>query len=353
MALAQAMAGRDGRSSIQSESDRDGSGQLEYGSIQVEPGEVETCESEISESESSEADVPTIMVAGKPRKGKSQALNNIFGVKWKSRMTVNSVTLKVTKEIVTKRGQKLRVIDTPGLAAVDIDKNEVVEEMKRAVKGIDYTLIYCQSVSPSTALDLSDIHILKRLTSSLGKDVWKKCVILLTFSDTARNEKFPSDKDIKDYKEYLKDYLKHFYDLLKMCGADIPGVKLVFDYKDQKAREEQIMDEIVAVPVGLFPRDKSIVPGILEENEYWTDLAFIELLKKTPKERRESFFAFRYYAIGAGIAAGAAAGAAAGLLWGLFGAAVGAIIGAIGAGTGLTISEMAKAFKKHNSKSKK
>jgi len=41
-------------------------------------------------------------------------------------------------------------------------------------------------------------------------------------------------------------------------------------------------------------KSEEILPGMLEEGQDWTDVAFIELMMKTAEEGREPFILFRY-----------------------------------------------------------
>ena len=273
----------------------------------------------------------TIMVAGRPRNGKSTALNNIFGLKLIARASAKSVTQVVNVNEVTKTfedekdGEKvkeevtLRVIDTPGLGATDITKETIIKDMQKVVSGEDYTLMYCLSVAPNTILLETDKVIVQNLHDTLGKEVWNKCVLLLTFSDYARDE-FDDSKE--DYIKYIQSHAHEFQVLLKSIGADLPSVKTVFECQFQKCVDkENIPDGIIAIPVNKKPKkSEEILPGILEKDQDWTDIAFVELMKKTGEENRKPFLYFRYYII-----KGATIGAVAGPV----GAAVGAGIGAV------------------------
>ena len=289
----------------------------------------------------------TIMVAGRPRNGKSTALNNIFGLNLTAKASAKSVTQVVNVNEVTKKiegekdGEKvkqevtLRVIDTPGLGANDITKETIIKDMQKVISGEDYTLMYCLSVAPNTILLETDKAIIQNLHHTLGKEVWNKCVLLLTFSDYARDE---FDDSEEDYINYIDSHAHEFQVLLKSIGADLPSVKTVFECQSQKIIDkEKNPDGIVAIPVNKKPKkSEEILPGILEKDQDWTDIAFVELMKKTGEESREPFVFFRYPNLllgtstaGAGAAMGAAAGAALGILGGPIGVYAGAGIGAV------------------------
>ena len=293
-----------------------------------------------------------IVVAGKPGNGKSTALNNIFGLNFPAKISSRSVTTKITIRKVTKNNSNLIIIDTPGLGALDIDKEAITIAMVEALNGIDYTLLYCLSVGPGNRLTEMDKTILHNLHATLGKEVWDKCVILFTFSDTARREDFNSANQAPEYKEYLKDVADEFYQVLQTCSSDVPTVKSIFEYEgtpDISNRTEG-EKEIIAIPVGKNvdrENEPEILPDIIEPADDWTDLVFVELMRKTKPRQRRAFVLFKYGAAMAsglatstavGAAVGAGVGAAAGLLAGPVGMlAAGAMGAGVGAGVGVLI----------------
>ena len=298
----------------------------------------------------------TIMVAGRARNGKSTALNNIFGLDLVAKASAKSVTQIVSTSEVTKKITKpnennelqeeevtLQVIDTPGLGVTDIKKEDILKDMKKITQGVDYTLMYCFSVAPNSIIYETDKVIVENLHRSLGKDIWNKCVLLFTFSDYARQE-FEDSKE--EYIEYIKSHAREFEELLQSIGSDAPSVKTVFDYESpENLEQEENPSGIIAIPVNKKTKDsKSILPGMLKNGQDWTDLVFVELMKKTAEEDRVPFFYFRYPnlflgagATSAGAAIGAGAGAVVGVLGGPVGIAAGAGIGALlgGAGAGV------------------
>ena len=317
----------------------------------------------------------TIMVAGRARNGKSTALNNVFGLDLVAKASAKSVTQVVSTTEVTKKISineleeeevTLQVIDTPGLGATDIKKEDIVKDMKKITQGVDYTLMYCFSVSPNTIILETDKAIVKNLYLSLGKDVWNKCVLLFTFSDHAYLE-FEDSKE--EYIEHIKSHAREFEKLLQSIRSDAPSVKTIFDYESpEKLEQEENPSGIIAIPVNKKAKNsKSILPGMLKRGQDWTDVVFIELMKKTAEEDRVPFFYFRYPnlflgagATGAGAAIGAGTGAIVGVLGGPLGVAAGAGIGALlgvaGAGVaGFTIKgvvSLVSWIKKKNSEKK-
>ena len=93
-----------------------------------------------------------IVTAGLSRSGKSTAMNNIFGADFKSVYSASSVTRAVEPCRIEGHADELIVVDTPGLGATDIKFAKVKEELLDAIGGLNFVLMYCYSVGPSTAL---------------------------------------------------------------------------------------------------------------------------------------------------------------------------------------------------------
>ena len=276
------------------------------------------CEVNRAANEQNDSTKPCIMIAGKPANGKSTALNNIFGLKLKTGVSACSVTQKIIGTDVVKNNHSLKIIDTPGLGALDIKREEIAIVMGETIKNNDYTLIYCLSVSPCSRLTEEDKTIVSNLNEFLGKEVWQKCVILFTFSDTTWRDEFADNDDQEGYKYHLKVMATKFLSILKSFDQNAPPIKTIF--------EDRESSDVVAFPVGKKTMStKDILPGvIIEEGNDWTDLVFLEILKKTAEDKRKSLIALKY---GAAIAG---SGASAVLVATLVGAGAGAAVGALG-----------------------
>ena len=241
---------------------------------------------------------PTVMVAGRFKSGKSTALNNMFGLNLAARPSVSSVTTIVSvTEVIKKIPRKvddaspqevaMRVIDTPGLGALDISKQEVLDEMKRVTRGVTFTLLYCHSVSLNASHPEIDKTIITNLHHAFGAEVWSKCLLLFTFSDHAYLV-FKNSPD--EYIRYINSHAQVFDKLLR----DISGkscVKSIFEYESPDVLfEDENPSNIIAIPVKRKgTQSNDILPGMIESGQDWTDVVFIELLKRANSTERESF----------------------------------------------------------------
>ena len=193
----------------------------------------------------------SVMVAGLPRTGKSTALNNIFGLDFEAISSPFSVTQHVNIVRVMQNDVVVNVIDTPGLGALDVKKEDVLAEMKKLNISRDFTLLYCISVAPNSCLTEVDQTIIKNIQSIFGKWIWNRCILLMTSSDIVREKEFQTDNpvDIVQYLSFLRRHAEAFHELIQRCGAEVPGVMTLFDYTKQDFKNQKKTDKLVAVPV--------------------------------------------------------------------------------------------------------
>ena len=196
------------------------------------------------------------------------------------------MTQVVREEVVQRNGRSFRVVDTPGLGGVEGQTETIIKQMASTVKDSNFVLLYCLPVKPSDTLTETDKFIVKTVQSSLGRFVWDKCVLLLTFSDIARHEEFGSDHQISNYISYLQGHILAFHSILKHCGADVPEIKSILEYDRQQSEPiQESLGQIVAVPVmkSKSSTGPAIHPGI---STGWTEQALDEITKAAWMRRR-------------------------------------------------------------------
>ena len=269
-----------------------------------------------------------IVIGGLARSGKSTALNNIFQADFKSDYSTKFVTKYVKMKRLVGEESDLIIVDTPGFGSRDLSLAKVRKEFLDAVGTLSYVLVYCYSISPNSGQSIADEYVVKRMVEIMGKDIWKKCVILLTFSDRLRSQKCPSDTDRKSYKNFIKDHAKNLSELFNtVCGSHAPTVKSVFEVDTS----QECIDDIIAVPVGLELKQgkekHELVPGIEDLN--WAEVAVTEIIRKAEVMERVTYLHhFHRRSFKIGTAAGAVVGGAVGL-------AGGGVLGAATLGFGL------------------
>lgn len=272
-----------------------------------------------------------IVVAGKPHSGKSRSLNNIFFMDFDSKCSAYSVTHRIDYRRLLNDDYELIVVDTPGLGAVDKHIDEVKKEFESIVGELSYTLVYCHSVGPCSAITEMDGKVLRNLQNMLGKNVWQKCVILFTFSDSLRSEDYQSTDSRKKYQDILRDHARRLMGLLqKECGHHVPRVECVFDSEESEGEEKtKKKNVIVAVPVGRDYKEKKekhkLIPKGVNNHENWKHRAFVEIVRKSdPLDRIKLLNVVHGTATVASAYAGGTLGA---LLGGVGGALVGVLLG--------------------------
>ncbi len=231
----------------------------------------------------SDASPHVIIIAGESQKGKTTALNNVFGTDFQLDPIEDDVMVKE----VRRNGRSYVLIDTPGFGgSSNMADKEVRKRIHEAVKGLDFTLLLCLSVNSGNISSDSTKMLLRNLQSCLHDRIWEKCVLLLTFSDDLLRNTY----DIQLYKNLVSNYAESFQQLLNDTFELRQDVKTVFDYHNEYARTSSGFSGIVAVPIRKkqdvkiqqsedFTRDLDIIPGI-PFSESWSSVVFDEISTK-------------------------------------------------------------------------
>ena len=106
-------------------------------------------------------------------------------------MTMNPKRWRVTSYDSEISGEKFHVIDTPGLAD-DTEKagkdEEYIRKMREGVKKFD--CLWFVTTLDDTRIRSDEKRALDILTRSLGGNIWKHALIVFTFADKVKKEKF-------------------------------------------------------------------------------------------------------------------------------------------------------------------
>lgn len=142
----------------------------------------------------------TLVTAGRSGAGKSTLVCNILGLEGegapKHEHTPSSVTQSVKLYESEVEGVKVQIVDTPGLAAHDMNKAKVIAELTKVTGGKADMLLYCVSTLPDSKIADVDKQIIKVLTLAFGERVWERAILVLTFANMVRTLSDEKDREV-------------------------------------------------------------------------------------------------------------------------------------------------------------
>ena len=304
----------------------------------------------------------TIAILGKSGAGKTTLIYNLLGKESEVEMSPDPST--DTFRSYTNEAGNITVIDCPGLKSSN--RMSDLKQLSWHLRDKADLILLCISVSPGAKFDAGNLDIISCIQSAYGKEIWKHCIVVFTYSNVAwrrqRKSKTNEDKEEK-YKAHIQSYAGKFKNALKKINTEgikekimnalrrieveNITVKTIFEYNNLELARDDLAT-LLAVPAGFGDdhRDDMVMPGFQETNEDWKRILFDLMVLKCREEGQETLLKFKYGAkatlltasvggLGGALAVGAGVGAGiGGLAGGPLGLAIGAGTGVIGAGIG-------------------
>ena len=300
-----------------------------------------------------------IVFVGKSGAGKSVLQNNILGIEGEVILSSRHITKDLVTNSVGKHGVTINITDTIGLQGRKRECRAKLKQLSnymKVVQGNVDLLVYCLPVDPSSKFNDAQPVIMESLQEAFGKDIWKKCIVVFTFSNQVLAMIADNDKATAMFKEHIKDYANQFEVKLTQLKVRNIHVKTVFDLPLEAPQPGHTT--IMCIPAGNKPTDEGLLNYQYEplkikikdqvllrdiDIHTWCDVIFSEIITKCDDDLKKTLLQYRYGL--SKVEIGAIVGGTIGMVAFVPGAAVGAAVGA-GIGAMAEVAEGKKIRKK-------
>ena len=213
------------------------------------------------------------LLAGRTGVGKSSTINMLMGKKVAPTNEYEAETMDVKVYDSKICGVKLHVIDTPGLAddTEEVGKDEkYIRKMKEDIKKFD--CLWFVTKLDDTRVRLDEKRALDILTRSLGGNIWKHALIVFTFADKVKTEKF-EERLSKRTKLIREEIQKTIQKTFKRLNISISDKEIAYNIPSVAVSNE---DDILPNEKEWLPELYSLTFTRIKEDGL---LTFIELTK--------------------------------------------------------------------------
>ena len=164
------------------------------------------------------------LLAGRTGVGKSSTINSLMDKKIAPTNEYEAETMDIKVYDSKICGVKFRLIDTPGLAddTEEAGKDEeYIRKMKEGIKKFD--CLWFVTILDDTRVRLDEKRALDILTRSLGESIWKHALIVFTFADKVKKEKF--EERLSKRTELIREEIQRIFERLNISDkCNIPSI---------------------------------------------------------------------------------------------------------------------------------
>ena len=157
----------------------------------------------------------------------------------------SSTTTEVKTYTNTVNGVEVRIIDTPGLAASDVNEARIIAKLQAESGGKADMLLYCISLLPNSKIDEQDANVIKTLKVAFGPDIWGHAILVLTFANMVMNDLDDHEADkTQGLNDLVRDYATKF-ELILQSQCPSFSVCSIFSCQDDQETNHKMPKEIL------------------------------------------------------------------------------------------------------------
>ena len=158
----------------------------------------------------------TILVCGKTGTGKSTLVNGLVGeLVAQEGGDLAPMTSKVTNHERKIGNIQLAIWDSPGLRDRTSREERFLAEIKTNCQNVDLFLYCIQMSEDRFHKGSDDVVSMKKLTETLGKELWTNAIIVLTFAQDIEEEAEVKGKNTREYFERkIEMWVRDVHDIL-------------------------------------------------------------------------------------------------------------------------------------------
>ena len=215
-----------------------------------------------------------IAVSGKTGSGKSSLLNAFVGeevFEEAGEEDLDPHTMKVKEHRFTKEGVAVTVWDCPGLQYGTMNKDAYLQGLVSKTSDRIDLLLYCININETKfTCNGPDEQAIIKLTTSLGPDIWKKTLVVLTFANSFAARLNDKQLDISE------DLLQKFNRKIDLMKERFKAILTRLEVK------KEIIEALPFQPAGYATtRD---LPGI----QFWVSQFWMKSLTVIRKSKKAS-----------------------------------------------------------------